>query len=126
MHLFTATAIGALAVAGAGTTAYVVAKSETARIGEEQSALRAIDVDNGIHNIIINYNILLAIVKDLDDIKYTSTLSAQNSYGLHSTIQMRHLVTHMFSKETVLSFNDPASERWFSTVKNQYQTIHRD
>ena len=24
----------------------------------------------------------------------------------------------MFSKETVLSFNDPASERWFSTVKS--------
>ena len=31
---------------------------------------------------------------------------------------MRHQVTHMFSKETVLSFNDPASERWFSTVRD--------
>ena len=28
------------------------------------------------------------------------------------------VLSNMFSKETVLSFNDPASERWFLIVKN--------
>ena len=112
------TAIGVLSVAGAGTASYLVAKSETNRVAEEQNALRSIDVDNGIHNNIINYNISLAIAEDLDNIKYIAALSAQNSNGLHNAIQLRHRVTHMFSKETVLSFNDPASERGFSNVEN--------
>ena len=83
-----ATAIGALSVV----------KSETDRVAAEQNALRSIDVDNGIHNNIINYNISLAIAEDLDDIKYIAALSAQNSNGLHNAIKLRHRVTHMFSK----------------------------
>ena len=113
-----ATAIGVLSVAGAGTTSYLVEKSETDRIAAEQNALRAVDVDNGIHNNNINYNISLAIAEDLDDIKYIAALSAQTSNRRHNAIQLRHKVTHMFSKNTVLSFNDPASECWFSTVKS--------
>ena len=67
-------AIGAASVAGAGTTAYFVAKSETTHISKEQNALRAIDVDNGIHNNFVNHNVSLAIAKDLDNIRYISTL----------------------------------------------------
>ena len=105
-----AAAIGAASIAGAGTTAYFVAKSETARITEEKNALRAIDVDNGIHNNFVNHNVSLAIAKDLDNIRYTSALSAHNSNELQHAIQMNDRVTHMFSKDTVLSFSDPASE----------------
>ena len=112
-----AAAIGAASVAASVPTAYFVAKSETAHITEEQNALRAIDVDNGIHNNFINHNISLAIAKDLDNIRYTSALSAHNSYELHHAIQMKDRVTHMFSKDTVLSFSDPGSERWFTTIK---------
>ena len=96
----------------------MVAKSETARIAEEQSAIRAIDVDNGIHNNFINHNISLAIARDLDDIRYTSALSAQNSNELYAAIQINNRVTHMFSKNTVLSFSDSASEQLFTTVKD--------
>ena len=45
-----AAAIGAASVAATVPTAYLVAKSETARVTEEQNAFCAIDVDNGIHN----------------------------------------------------------------------------
>ena len=113
-----ATAIGVLSVAGAGTASYLVAKSETDRVAAEQNALRSIDVDNGIHNNNINFNISLAIADDLDDIKFIAALSTQTSNRRYNAVQLLHKVSHMFSKSNVLSFNDPASEQWFSTVKS--------
>ena len=109
-----AVAIGTASVARAGLTAHFVAKSETDRITEEQKVLCAIDVDNGIHNNYINHNISLAIAMDLDKIRYASAISAHNLNSLHHANQMNNRVTHMFSKASVLSFSDPASEKWFT------------
>ena len=113
-----ATAIGAASVATAGLTAHYVAKSETDRIVAEQKVLCAIDVDNNIHNNYVNYNITLAIAKDLDNIRYTSAMSAKIVNDLHHAGQLSNRVTHMFSKDPVLSFRDPAAEQWFTSIED--------
>ena len=112
-----ATAIGAASVATAGVTAHYVAKSETDRIVEEQQVLRAIDVDNNIHNNLVNHNITLTIAKDLDNIRYTSALSAKGVNDLHHAGKLNNEITHMFSKASVLSFSDPSSEQWFTSIE---------
>ena len=67
------TAIGAASIATAGVTAHYVAKQETNRIVKEEKAHRIEDVDNGIHNNMVNVNISVEIAKDLDNIRYTSS-----------------------------------------------------
>ena len=99
---------------GAVGASYIVAHSETNRIVQEQNILRSIDVDNGIHNNLLNNNVSIEIAKGLDNLKYIAAFSAQTTNELHNAIQLRHRVTHMYSEETVLSFNDPGTERWLS------------
>ena len=85
---------------------------------QNKKVLRAIDVDNSIHNNYINHNITLAIAKDLDNIRYTSAMSAKIVNDLHHAGQLNNRVTHMFSKDPVLSFSDPASEQWFTSIED--------
>ena len=105
-----ATAIGAASVATAGVTAHYIAKEETNRIVEEVKIHREEDVDNGIHNNMLNFNISAAIAKDLDNVRYASTLSAHNVNTLHHASQTNNEINHLFSKEKILSFSDPATE----------------
>ena len=113
-----ATAIGAASVATAGVTAHYIAKEETNRIVEEVKIHREEDVDNGIHNNMLNFNISAAIAKDLDNVRYASTLSAHNVNTLHHASQTNNEINHLFSKAKILSFLDPATEQWYSAIED--------
>ena len=45
-------------------------------------------------------------------------MSAKIVNDLHHAGQLNTEVTHMFSKDPVLSFSDPASEQWFTSIKD--------
>ena len=113
-----ATAIGAASVATAGVTAHYITKEETNRIVEEVKIHREEDLDNGIHNNMLNFNISAAIAKDLDNIRYASTLSALNVNELYQATSTNNEVKHLFSKATVFSFSDPSTEQWFTDIED--------
>lgn len=112
----TAIGIGAASVATAGVTATYVAKEETNRIALEVKIHREEDLDNGIHNNMLNFNISVAIAKDLDNIRYASTLSALNVNELYQATSSNNEVKHLFSKASVFSFSDPSTEQWFTNI----------
>ena len=112
------TAIGALSVATLGLTAGLIAKNEGNRIAAEQKQLRAIDTKNNIYNDFVNYNISLGIAKDIDNIRYNSAVSAKIVNDLHHAGKLDNEVTYILSENPVLSFADPATEEWFTSIKN--------
>ena len=53
-----------------------------------------------------------------DFLKYTTALSAQSSTNFHNAETLQHKISFMFNKEKILSFDDPQTEKWFSTIKD--------
>ena len=113
-----ATAIGIFSATSAVSASYVVARSETNRIAHEQNILRLIDSDNAIQNNLLSNNVSIEIAKSIDTLRYITALSAQITNEFHNAVQLMHKINHIFNEDKILLFNDPASERWYSSTEH--------
>ena len=112
-----ATAIEVLSSASAVTASYALAKSESNRVSKEQNILRGIDSHNAILNNVLNNNVSVELGKSIDSLRYQTALAAQTTNNHHSAIQHRNKINHLFSTAKTLSFNDPETERWYTTIE---------
>ena len=49
--------------------------------------------------------------------KYVTALSAKISNNFHSAQYLKHKVNFMFKENKILSFNDPETEKWYSSTE---------
>ena len=94
-----------------------MAKSESSRIATEQNILRALDAENALKNNLINNEVSVGIAQGLDTLRYITSLTAQTNNGMHNAVQSRHTLNFLFNEDKIISFNDPGSEKWYSTIE---------
>ena len=112
-----ATAIGIFSSISSISASVIVAKSESSRISTEQNMLRALDRENALKNNLINNEVSVGIAQGLDTLRYITSLSAQTNNGMHNAVQSRHTLNFLFNVDKIIYFNDPGSEKWYSTIE---------
>ena len=80
--------------------------------------MRNIDSNFSITNNIKNNNISVELGKTADFLKYITALSAQTSNNFHNADMLKHKVNFLFNKNKILSFNDPETEQWHTTIES--------
>ena len=112
------TAIGTFSATSSITASIYVAKRETVRITNEQNVLRAIESETAIKNNLINNKITVGLAKSVDTIRYIIGLSTKTSNGLQDAVQLHYKLNFLFNEDKIISFNDPGSELWYSTIEH--------
>ena len=51
-------------------------------------------------------------------IVYITAFLARTTNKFHNAVQLRQKINHMFSEDKILSFNDPRTNRWYSSIKH--------
>ena len=94
-----------------------MAKSESSRISTEQNILRTLDRENALKNNLINNKVSVGIAQGLDTLRFITSLSAQTNGAMHNAVQSRHTLNFLFNEDKIISFTDPGSEKWYSTIE---------
>lgn len=68
--------------------------------------------------MLLNNNVSIELAKSIDTLKYITAFSARTTNKFHNVVQLRHKINHMFSEYKILSFTDPGTECWYSSIKH--------
>ena len=66
----------------------------------------------------LNNNVSIELAKSIGTLKYITSFSARTTNEFHNAVQLRHKINHIFNEDKILSFNDPGSERWYSSIEH--------